>query len=122
MRTIVFIFALLYSGAALAGAHEQKLPDAAEFTTAANPEQRQLIEDIESFLYTYAERYNHQDYEALLSMWDRDDAFPMYMAEEVETPMYGWEAINKYFNPLRNLLVVEGAVSPSIGSRGDGSS
>lgn len=108
MRVVVILLSLFYSGAAWAGAHEQKLPDAAAFAEAADPKQRQLIKDIESFLATYADNYNRQNYEALLSMWDQSDVFPMYMAEEIDAPMYGWDAINKYFDPMPGTQVLDG--------------
>ena len=108
MRVVTAILLLLLAGGASAGAHEPKLPDAAAFAAAAGPEQRQLIADIEAFLATYAEHYNRQDYKALLDMWDGDDANPMYMAEEINPPMYGWKTISKYFNPIPGQQVLDG--------------
>lgn len=108
MRIVTLILLSMMAAGALAGAHEQAIPDAAAFAAAASPEQRQLIADIEAFLATYAEHYNRQDYEALLAMWDRDDAYPMYMAEEIDPPMYGWATINKYFNPIPGQQVLDG--------------
>ena len=108
MRILTLVMLLLMAGTALAGAHEQKIPDAAAFAAAASPEQRQLIADITAFLDAYAEHYNRQDYEALLAMWDGNDNFPMYMAEEINQPMYGWATINKYFNPIPGKQVLDG--------------
>lgn len=108
MRILMLVFSMLVSGPLLAGAHEQKIPDAASFAAAASPEQQMLIADITAFLSTYADHYNRQDYEALLDMWDGKDKFPMYMAEEINQPMYGWATINKYFNPIPGKQVLDG--------------
>ncbi|MDP7661419.1 MAG: hypothetical protein QF789_09405, partial [Gammaproteobacteria bacterium] len=42
-----------------------------------------LSADIQAFLDIYAEAYNRQDYDTLLSMWDQDYPHPIYMAEEI---------------------------------------
>lgn len=56
-----------------------------------------LTAEISAFLARYAELYNHQDYATLLTMWDRDEANPVYLAEEIDPPMLGWQKINAYF-------------------------
>lgn len=67
-----------------------------------------LTEEIEAFLASYAEAYNRQDYETLLSMWDQDDPDPIYIAEEINPPMQGWDRLNAYFNPKPGFLVLDG--------------
>jgi ketosteroid isomerase-like protein len=58
------------------------------------------------------ERYDQglsaEDYETLLSMWDRDFGGAIYMAEEVDPPMHGWDRINKYFNPVPGVKILDG--------------
>lgn len=56
-----------------------------------------LDSEIGAFLGRYAAAYNRQDYDALLGMWDTDDANAFYMAEEIDPPMHGWKTIRAYF-------------------------
>ena len=41
-------------------------------------------------------------------MWDRDDPNPIYMAEEVNPPMHGWNMLKAYFNPKPGVQVLDG--------------
>jgi ketosteroid isomerase-like protein len=108
MRFIITLLVLLSPTVAWAGAHEQNLPTAADYAVTASPEQQALIKEIEAFLVTYAENYNKQDYEALLAMWDQNDQNPVYMAEERDEPLYGWEEIRKYFDPVPGIQMLDG--------------
>ena len=67
-----------------------------------------LSADIQAFLDVYAEAYNRQDYDTLLGMWDQDYQHPIYMAEEVDPPMHGWQRIRAYFNPKPGFTVLDG--------------
>jgi ketosteroid isomerase-like protein len=91
MRVLAMIVALLTWGNAMASEQEDR-----------------LSAEIQAFLDRYAEIYNRQDYTALLAMWDRDDANPIYMAEEIDPPMQGWNLINAYFNPKPGVQVLDG--------------
>lgn len=53
--------------------------------------------EITAFLARYADACNRQDYAALLNFWDRDDPNAIYMAEEIDPPMQGWNLIHAYF-------------------------
>jgi len=57
-----------------------------------------LDQDITAFLARYADAYNREDYTALLGMWDQDDPYAFYMAEEIDPPMHGWKTIRAYFS------------------------
>ncbi len=57
-----------------------------------------LDAEITAFLARYADAYNREDYQALLGMWDQDDAGAFYMAEELDPPMHGWKTIRAYFS------------------------
>jgi len=59
--------------------------------------QSSLDKEITAFLARYAETYNREDYVALLGMWDQDDPYVFYMAEEIDPPMHGWKTIRAYF-------------------------
>lgn len=67
-----------------------------------------LNTQIEAFLTAYAEAYNRQDYAALLDLWDADDPDVLYLAEEVDPPMQGWDALRRYFNPRPGVQVLDG--------------
>lgn len=60
-------------------------------------DQSTLDQELTAFLARYAEAYNREDYKALLGMWDQDDPYVFYMAEEIDPPMHGWKTIQAYF-------------------------
>ncbi|MCL4779287.1 MAG: nuclear transport factor 2 family protein [Gammaproteobacteria bacterium] len=60
--------------------------------------QTELERELTAFLERYAEVYNRQAYAELLEMWDTGEPDVVYMAEELDPPMYGWTAIRDYFN------------------------
>lgn len=84
------------------------MPMAADNDESRKHDDSQLTREIEAFLATYAEVYNRQDYTTLLSMWDQDDPDPIYIAEEINPPMQGWDRINAYFNPKPGFSVLDG--------------
>jgi ketosteroid isomerase-like protein len=61
-------------------------------------DQSSLDQEITAFLARYADAYNREDYKALLGMWDQDDPYAFYMAEEIDPPMHGWKTIRAYFS------------------------
>lgn len=92
---------LLYTTAVLPGSHD-------DFSKVPEQYDQALSAEIQAFLDDYAKVYNRQDYDTLLSMWDRDFAGAIYMAEEVDPPMHGWERIEKYFNPIPGVEILDG--------------
>lgn len=100
-RTLVMLISLMISNIALASTHDQ-------FTGMAAAHDEELSAQIQAFLDQYAAAYNRQDYETLLSMWDQDYPYPVYMAEEVDPPMHGWQRIQGYFNPKPGFTVLDG--------------
>lgn len=98
----LLLIGLVLHGAAIADTHDNfdRLPSA---DIDAN-----LSAEIQLFLDTYADAYNRQDYDTLLDMWDRDYPHPIYMAEEVNPPMHGWQRIRAYFNPKPGFTVLDG--------------
>jgi len=61
-------------------------------------DQSTLDQEITAFLARYADAYNREDYKTLLGMWDQDDPYAFYMAEEIDPPMHGWKTIRAYFS------------------------
>lgn len=60
-------------------------------------ERSTLDQEITAFLARYADAYNREDYAALLGLWDQDDPYAFYMAEEIDPPLHGWKTIRAYF-------------------------
>ena len=54
-----------------------------------------------------AERWNSQDYQTVLEMWDKDVEIPVYLAEEQAGWFVGWEAVNKYFTPSTGGSIID---------------
>ncbi len=100
-NTLVMIASLMAGTIAMASMHDQ-------FTGMPAAYDEELSAEIQSFLDNYAAAYNRQDYETLLSMWDRNYPSPVYMAEEVDPPMHGWQRIEGYFNPKPGFTVLDG--------------
>jgi ketosteroid isomerase-like protein len=102
MRTLILVLISLFgSTIAAADSHDnfEGVPEAFDAGLSA---------EIQIFLNKYAEIYNRQDYDSLLKMWDQDYAHPVYMAEEVNPPMHGWQRIKGYFNPKPGFTVLDG--------------
>lgn len=99
--TLVWLTSLIVANIAMASTHDQ-------FTGMPAAYDEELSAQIQAFLDGYAEAYNRQDYDTLLSMWDRDYPSPVYMAEEVDPPMHGWQRIQGYFNPKPGFTVLDG--------------
>jgi len=102
MRMITACLCLLWAGGpALADRHDK-------FEGLAPGHDEGLSAEIGAFLDGYAQAYNRQDYETLLGYWDQDYAHPVYMAEEVDPPMHGWQRLRAYFNPKPGFSVLDG--------------
>jgi hypothetical protein len=54
-----------------------------------------------------AARWNSQDYASLLELWDPDEAFPTYLAEEQAEWFIGWDRLRGYLDPPRPNPIVE---------------
>jgi len=52
-------------------------------------------------------RWNSQDFASLLELWDEQDEFPTYLAEEQAQWFVGKERLNGYLNPPKANPVVE---------------
>jgi len=100
-KALTTITLILVYATAWAGAHDN-------FSKVPEKFDADLSAEIQAFLDEYAEVYNRMDYPALLGMWDGDFAGAIYMAEEVDPPMHGWDRINKYFNPIPGVEILDG--------------
>jgi hypothetical protein len=58
-------------------------------------------------IHATADRWNSQDYATVLELWDPNEAFPTYLAEEQPQWFIGWELLRGYLDPPRPNPVVE---------------
>ena len=100
-KLVIGALACLFALPALPGAHDN-------FSKVPEQFDKELSAEIQAFLDEYAQAYNRQDYDTLLGMWDRDFGGAIYMAEEVDPPMHGWDRIDKYFNPIPGVKILDG--------------
>jgi ketosteroid isomerase-like protein len=54
-----------------------------------------------------AERWNSQDYATVLELWDPNEPYPTYLAEEQAQWFVGWERINEYLDPATPNPIIE---------------
>ena len=101
MRNLALILTLLLPTSLFAGYHDQMgdIPEVHDVELSA---------ELQTWLNEYGAAYNAQDYDAVLSMWDKDYPTPIYIAEEVDPPMQGWDRLNKYFNPIPGVQILDG--------------
>ena len=60
-----------------------------------------IVAEITEVLSQYEKIWNSQDFSRLRELWDTDDPEPYYVPEEIEEPLIGWPALNRYWNPPR---------------------
>jgi len=53
------------------------------------------------------DRWNSQDFATILELWDEDQAFPTYIAEEQAQWFVGWERLREYLDPPRPNPAIE---------------
>ena len=59
----------------------------------------QVEAGVKAVVLETAERWNSQDYATVLELWDPDEPYPTYLAEEQAQWFVGWERINDYLDP-----------------------
>ena len=93
--------ASLFSGLTVAGGHKVVLP----------PVKIDVPQDVEAdvtaVIKDTAERWNSQDYATLLELWDPNEPFPTYLAEEQAQWFVGWDRLRGYLDPPRPNPIVE---------------
>ena len=98
---LTFVAASLLSLTATAGGHKERKP-APKIDIPADVEAA-VIEVI----HDTAARWNSQDFSSLLELWDPDEAFPTYLAEEQAEWFIGWDRLLAYLDPPRPNPIVE---------------
>ncbi len=98
---MVLLVAVTASISAVAGGHKVVTP----------PVKVEVDPDIEAavsaVIYETAERWNSQDFSSLLELWDPDEPYPFYLAEEQSQWFVGWDRLRGYLDPPRPNPIVE---------------
>ncbi len=67
----------------------------------------QVEADVRAVVHATAERWNSQDFSTVLELWDPDERFPTYLAEEQAQWFIGWDRLREYLDPPRPNPAVE---------------
>lgn len=84
---------LLAPAAAFAAAHKRVQP---LVPIEVDPE---VEAGVRAVVLETAERWNSQDYATVLELWDRNEPYPTYLAEEQAQWFVGWDRLNEYLDP-----------------------
>ena len=90
-----------FIGPALAGGHKVVIPPPKIEIDPA------IEADVKAVIHDTAARWNSQDFASLLELWDPDEAYPTYLAEEQAQWFIGWDRLRAYLDPPRPNPAVE---------------
>ena len=97
----LLLVGILLFGTATAGGHKRIVP----------PPKIDVPADVEAgvtaVIEETAERWNSQDYSSVLGLWDPNEPYPTYLAEEQAQWFIGWERLREYLDPPRPNPIVE---------------
>jgi len=66
-----------------------------------------LQQEIEQLFRDYEKVWNSQQLARLKEFWDEEDADPFYLAEEQDDWKFGWEAVERYWEPAPGKSALE---------------
>ncbi len=98
---VALIFCLQFAPLAFGGAHKTILP---QVPIDVDPT---VEAEVTAIVYATAERWNSQDYATVLELWDPDEPFPTYLAEEQAQWFVGWDRLRDYLDPPRPNPIIE---------------
>ncbi len=87
--------------AVIAGAHKTVTP---MVTIDVSPEVEAAVTAV---VYETAERWNSQDFSSVLELWDQNEPFPTYLAEEQAQWFVGWNRLRDYLDPPAANPIIE---------------
>lgn len=93
--------AVAWCAAATAGGHKVVLP------MVEIPVDPEVSEGVIKTLLETEKRWNSQDFATILELWDEDQAFPTYIAEEQAQWFVGWDRLRGYLDPPRPNPAIE---------------
>ena len=103
----IFVSLLLAIGgmflgtAVIAGGHKTVTP---MVTIDVSPEVEAAVTAV---VYETAERWNSQDFSSVLELWDQNEPFPTYLAEEQAQWFVGWDRLRDYLDPPAANPIIE---------------
>ena len=98
---VILCAALLLSLPAFSGGHKKVLPPV---TIDVDPAVEAAVSAV---IHDTAARWNSQNFATLLELWDPDEPFPTYLAEEQSQWFVGWDRLRAYLAPPRANPIVE---------------
>ena len=99
--TLIAILLTLGSSLAFAGGHKVVLP------IVDIPVDPEVEAGVKATLMATQEGWNSQDFATILELWDEDQAFPTYIAEEQGQWFVGWDRLRGYLDPPRPNPAIE---------------
>jgi hypothetical protein len=107
MKRLLIVLSLCVTGSAMlattaaAGGHKRVTPPV---KIEVDP---QVEAAVTAVIHDTAARWNSQNFASLLELWDPNEAFPTYLAEEQAQWFVGWDRLQEYLDPPRPNPVVE---------------
>jgi hypothetical protein len=99
--TLALLGASFLNGVATAGGHKLVKPPP---VIDVSPE---VAAGVTEVILATAQRWNSQDFATVLELWDPDEPYPTYLAEEQAQWFIGWKRLREYLDPPRSNPVVE---------------
>lgn len=62
---------------------------------------------VTAVVHETAERWNSQDFSSVLELWDQNEPFPTYLAEEQTQWFVGWDRLRDYLDPPAPNPIIE---------------
>jgi len=100
-KLFMALTALLLVSTAWAGGHKVVKP------MVPIPVDPAIEKAVQEVVYDTARRWNSQDFATLLELWDPDEEFPTYLAEEQAQWFVGWPRLREYLDPPRPNPAIE---------------
>ncbi len=100
-RMLLSVGLSLVAGIALAGGHKVVRP------MVPIPVDPAIEKAVTEVVYDTARRWNSQDFATLLELWDPNEEYPTYLAEEQAQWFVGWPRLREYLDPPRANPAVE---------------
>ena len=93
--------ALMWPAVGIAGGHKRVVPPP---KIDVDPGVEAAVIEV---VHATADRWNSQDYSTVLELWDPNEPFPTYLAEEQAQWFVGWDRLREYLDPPRPNPAVE---------------
>ena len=100
-QILIVVVAFLATSYAMAGGHKVVLPK------VDIPVDKEVEAGVIATLMETEKRWNSQDFATILELWDEDQEFPTYIAEEQAQWFVGWDRLRGYLDPPRPNPAIE---------------